>query len=259
MGGWVRDQLNHQPSKDLDLEIFGLSREQIAGLLSPYGFSAAVGQHFPVWRQTRAGIDVAFPRAGNETGETPGADSLGRAFRLASRHRDLTLNAIGWDPISQQLLDPYHGQKDLEDHRLRAVCAKTFGSDPLRVLRVARLHARLEAAVDPALAKLCRELDLGSIPTPRLAGELRRILSQAKQPSKAFEFLVEIDQLSVFGPVGSLHRLALDFPEHRSSEAFSLTLKVLDAAVLIAIKENLSNEAREQLMLAALCHNFGWI
>jgi tRNA nucleotidyltransferase (CCA-adding enzyme) len=257
VGGWVRDQLNHENSKDLDLEIFGLTREQIDQLLSPFGFSKPVGRHFPVWRQTRAGIDVAYPRADDLAGLAKGADSLESAFREASRHRDLTINAIGWDPRRQLLIDPWDGHRDLIARRLRAVSEDSFISDPLRVLRVARLHARLQAEVDPALAEICRGLDLLAIPVPRVAGELLRILSESRRPSRAFQFLAKIDQLRVFGPIDSLRGVRRDGQERREGEVFRQTLKGLDEAALIATEEGLSEVAREQLLLASLCRNLG--
>ena len=264
VGGWVRDRLLGKVSHDLDLEVFGVSRASLSEWLGDFGFSPPVGRRFPVWRQTRLGIDVGFPRGGTEAidpgvrPESADADdprSLARAFRAAARHRDLTINAIGWDPLADRLFDPFEGRSDLAAGRLRAVDESTFGADPLRVLRVARLHAELAADVDPTLRRLCREAELDSLPVERIAGELRRLLIEGARPSSAFEFLAEVGQLEVFGPLARLRGIPQDPRWHPEGDVFVHTLQVVDRAAEIA--RPLPEGQREALLLAALCHDFG--
>jgi tRNA nucleotidyltransferase (CCA-adding enzyme) len=50
VGGWVRDRLRERPSKDIDLEVFGVPQEQLAALLQQFGRVEAVGQSFPVYK-----------------------------------------------------------------------------------------------------------------------------------------------------------------------------------------------------------------
>lgn len=259
VGGWVRDSLNGESSKDFDLEVFGLSRDEISELLSPFGFSKPVGRQFPVWRRTRESIDLAYPRAGAECDLTGSASSstLESAFREASRHRDLTINAIGWDPIAQKLIDPWNGRSDLAARILRAVSGETFGADPLRVVRVARFRARLEARVDPALEELCRRQDLNGLAPERIASELTRILCESLRPSMALEFLADVGQLEVFAPIDSLRGVEQDPHWHPEGDVFVHTCMVVDRAARIARDEDLAGVAREVLLLAALCHDLG--
>lgn len=263
VGGWVRDRLHGEPSKDLDLEIFGLSPESISNLLRPFGFSDPVGQHFPVWRETRHGVDVNYPRAGSDLFSQDRADSLGVAFREASRHRDLTINAIGWDPLGSShddadpldLLDPWQGRADLAHRRLRFVDRETFGTDPLRVLRVARLSARFDARVDPGLIELCRGIKLAGLPIERIATELRRILRESSRPSQAFDFLAQIDHLDVFPPIAALRDVPQDPRWHPEGDVYVHTMQVVDCAAEIAA--GLSESGSERLLFAALCHDLG--
>ena len=55
VGGWVRDRLLGHPSKDLDLEIFGVPQGRLLPLLSNFGRIEAVGQSFPVYKVIRPG------------------------------------------------------------------------------------------------------------------------------------------------------------------------------------------------------------
>jgi tRNA nucleotidyltransferase (CCA-adding enzyme) len=101
--------------------------------------------------------------------------------------RDLTVNAIAYDPLKDELIDPFHGREDLDARRLRAVgdAVARFTEDGLRVMRAVRFAARLEFELEaateaaipaalPSLAKVSKE---------RVADELRKLLS-ARQPSR---------------------------------------------------------------------------
>jgi tRNA nucleotidyltransferase (CCA-adding enzyme) len=50
VGGWVRDRLRGRPSKDIDLEVFGISGDRLPPLLTQFGRVEAVGQSFPVFQ-----------------------------------------------------------------------------------------------------------------------------------------------------------------------------------------------------------------
>ena len=109
--------------------------------------------------------------------------------------RDLRVNAIAYDPASDTLIDPYDGQRDLAERRLRAVgptgdvyddAVARFSEDGLRVMRAVRFAAALEFALDPdtergigpalpSLAKVSRE---------RISDELRKTLA-TRAPSRA--------------------------------------------------------------------------
>jgi tRNA nucleotidyltransferase (CCA-adding enzyme) len=255
VGGWVRDQLADRATRDFDLEIYGLSRERISEILGPYGFTQPVGRQFPVWRNTRAGIDVALPRGEQSSQLDARPTSLDQAFRASALHRDLTLNAMAWDPLDERLIDPMEGRADLSAKRLRAVAAETFGADPLRVLRTARLSADFAADLDDDLITICRRVDATGLPVERIAGELRRILTDPSEPSRAFECLERVGQLEIFGPIAALRDVPQDIVWHPEGDVFVHTGMVIDQAALIA--KTLAPFEAEVLMLAALCHDLG--
>jgi len=255
VGGWVRDALLGQTSNDVDLEIFGLARDRVTELVTPLGFTEPVGRQFPVWRHTRAGFDLAFPRGEEKAFRGLSEETFPAALREAAQHRDLTLNAIAWDPLVDRLLDPLGGVSDLEARVLRAADLKTFGVDPLRVLRVARLHARFAARVDAKLVSLCRTLDLRALAVERVAVELRRMLLELERPSQAFDCLDELGQLEVFAPLAALKGVPQDPRWHPEGDVYVHTAMVVDRAAEIA--RSLPSEQAECLVFAALCHDLG--
>src|SRR5205085_2736392 len=60
----------------------------------------------------------------------------------AARRRDFTINAIAWDPLLDEYIDPFNGRRDIAARILQAVDVRTFPEDSLRVLRAVQFAAR---------------------------------------------------------------------------------------------------------------------
>lgn len=78
--------------------------------------------------------------------------------------RDFTINAIAYHPFSDTVIDPLHGQQDLNAKVLRMIAAQNLEDDPLRLLRAYRQAAQLGFSVEPSTQATIRQL------TPTLAG-----------------------------------------------------------------------------------------
>src|SRR5262245_46016134 len=123
VGGWVRDRLLGRESKDLDLEVFRLPIDRVRAIVESMGRVELVGESFQVFKL--GDIDVSLPRRESKTG--PGHRSFDVAAdpflsaEEAARRRDFTINAIAWDPLTDEYLDPFDGRADLADRRLRVV------------------------------------------------------------------------------------------------------------------------------------------
>jgi tRNA nucleotidyltransferase (CCA-adding enzyme) len=117
--------------------------------------------------------------------------------------RDFTINAIAWDPIDRQLIDPFGGARDLELRTLRAVGdpAARFAEDGLRVLRAARFVATLDVQLEPETARAI-EPSLASyrkVSPERIRDEWLKTML-ATRPSRAFEVMREHGMLAVTAP-----------------------------------------------------------
>ncbi len=122
--------------------------------------------------------------------------------------RDLTVNAMAWDPAAGQLLDPHGGAIDLERRVLRAVGdpLARFREDALRPLRVARFTATLEMEPDAPLRRALAALMVpgsgyagAAVAAERVRDELERMLG-AGRPSRGFELLREAGLLTLWLP-----------------------------------------------------------
>jgi tRNA nucleotidyltransferase (CCA-adding enzyme) len=258
VGGWVRDRLMGRISRDIDLEVFGIAAPALLELLSEFGTVNTVGESFTVYKV--AGIDVALPRRESKRGrghrgfEVTGDPDL--SIREAARRRDFTINAIAWDPLTGEYLDPWNGRSDLAARVLRAVDPVTFGDDTLRVLRALQFAARFEFVLEPGTREICSRLELDDLPAERIWGEVEKLLLQAARPSMGLQLALEL---------GVIHRL---FPElealvgceqepewHPEGDVWVHTLLVVDQA-----RQRIDDLARPRqvvVMLGALCHDLG--
>ena len=234
VGGWVRDHLLGVRSKDVDIEVSGLDVERLEALLAGFGSVHAIGRAFGVFRVGGIDVDFSLPRRDSKRGPghrgfdvTPDP-SLG--FAQAARRRDLTVNSIGIDPLTGEVLDPHGGRRDLERRVLRATDPERFPEDPLRGLRVAQLAARLEMAPDEELVALCRALDPSELSGERVFDEFGKLLLRAARPSIGFKVLEDTGQLRFFPELDALRGVPQDPEWHPEGDVWVHTLMVLDVA-----------------------------
>lgn len=171
VGGWVRDLHLDLPSKDVDLEVFGLEQDKILAVLQRHGRAHAVGKSFGVLklRIGREELDVALPF----DGEAPDPNL---PIELAVQRRDLRCNALYYDPLSGETLDPTGGLQDLKAGRLRAVSDQSLVQDRLRALRAVRFACTKKMGLAPELLEQIRVTSLADLAPERVLGELRKIL-----------------------------------------------------------------------------------
>jgi tRNA nucleotidyltransferase (CCA-adding enzyme) len=246
------------PSKDLDLEVYHLPAERLKALLGAFGSVNTVGESFTVYKV--GSIDVALPRRESRTGrghrgfEVVGDPDL--SFPDAARRRDFTVNAIAWDPLTGEYIDPFDGRGDLAARMLRAVDARTFGDDSLRVLRALQFAARFEFELNDATRGLCRDIPLDDLPAERIWGEIEKLLLRAARPSIGFALgldLLVIDRL--FPEIKALVGCEQEPEWHPEGDVWIHTLMVIDQARTRI--DDLDRARQIAVMLGAVCHDLG--
>jgi tRNA nucleotidyltransferase (CCA-adding enzyme) len=258
VGGWVRDRLMGRASKDVDLEVFGLAADRLRSVLAAFGPVNAVGESFTVYKVGE--IDVSLPRTESKVGRGhKGFEVRGDPFlspREAARRRDFTINAIAWDPLADEYVDPFDGRGDIGRKLLRAVDPATFGEDSLRVLRAIQFAARFEFDLDPATADLCRRIPLDDLPAERIWGELEKLLLQATRPSVGFDLALRLGVIDrLFPELKALVGCPQEPEWHPEGDVWVHTLMVIDQARTRI--DEFDRPRQIALMLGAVCHDLG--
>jgi tRNA nucleotidyltransferase (CCA-adding enzyme) len=266
VGGWVRDFARGVDSVDYDVEVYGLEAPALRSLIESHGKVDAVGEAFTVYkvrlrdRESRKSfvIDVSLPRRESKTGRGHRGFVIEgdpwMSLEEAARRRDFTVNAMMYDPLADEILDPYGGREDILRRIIRDVDPKTFIEDSLRVLRAMQFAARFEYSIDPATIKLCRGIDLSDLPAERIWGEVEKWLLQSRRPSLGLQAARDLGVSEKLWP--EIHAL-IDCPQdpvaHPEGDVFVHTGMVLDEARKLT--DDLPRPKKIAVMLAALCHD----
>lgn len=259
VGGCVRDALMGAQPKDWDLEVYNLEPARLREILDRFGPVNVVGESFTVYKLGQH-LDVSIPRRERKSGRghkgfvIEGDPSM--SVDEATRRRDFTINAILQDPLTGELIDPYHGRRDIEQRILHAVSAETFAEDSLRVLRAAQFAARFQFDIDDVTVALCREIDLTDLPAERIWGELEKLLLRAQHPSVGLEWLRKLRAIEqIFPEIQSLIEVPQDPEWHPEGDVFVHTKLVTDRARELV--DDLAYPRKVTVMIAALAHDFG--
>lgn len=197
VGGAVRDALLGLPVQDNDWVVVGATPEQM--MESGY---LPVGRDFPVFLHPRTREEYALARTERKTARGYHGFSFVTAPDVTLEQdlarRDLTINAIAEDERGL-LIDPYGGQRDLDQRVLRHV-SEAFVEDPVRILRLARFAARFaDFRVAPETMALMRRMvadgEVDHLVPERVWQELARGLME-QRPSRLFEVLRECGALA---------------------------------------------------------------
>ena len=199
VGGAVRDALLNRKVVERDYVVVGATPEEMIS----QGFTQ-VGKDFPVFLHPKTQEEYALARTERKSGKgyTGFVCDASSSVTLEEDllRRDLTVNAIAQDNLGK-LIDPYGGQKDLENRLLRHV-SEAFNEDPLRVFRVARFATRYAylgfTIANETMALMQAMADSGELSTlsaERVWQETKRSLLE-KTPHVFFSVLNEAHGLS---------------------------------------------------------------
>lgn len=238
VGGSVRDE----DPRDRDFVVVGVSVDE----MEERGFTDRMGSSVPVFRHPETNDEWAIA-------QTPDG-STAETIEEDLARRDLTINAMARNISTEELIDPFDGQKDLEDKVLRHV-GESFTRTPFHVLRVALFAARFsDFTIADDTKDLCREMssEVSSVHPQRLNEILSKNFKFAEDPRRFFDTLDEIDALEYAFPVLSELQEIPAGPEeyHREGSVYEHTMRVITEAFKLDPDD-------EYLLWAALGHDLG--
>ena len=265
VGGFVRDEIltkwgKGSPSKDLDLEVYGLSDKKLKKILSHFGKVNLVGESFSVFKL--GALDISLPRKDSKISKGHQGFKViydpKLSFKEAAKRRDFTINALGLDPLTGEILDEHQGLSDLKKGILRAVDFQLFGDDPLRVLRAAQLTSRLNFKIEEKTLKICQKLDLLELSWERIGEEFKKLLLLSEKPSIGLDYVRKLGVIKkLFPELMALIGLKQYKKWHPEGDVWIHNNMVIDEAAKISRQKKLSGEKSEQIMWSALVHDFG--
>jgi tRNA nucleotidyltransferase/poly(A) polymerase len=161
VGGCVRDHIMGLKPKDYDITT-NATPEDIIGLFpktfyeNTYGTVGVVtcGDELgiPCVDETTKIVEVTPYRleSGYSDSRHPDNVSWGESIEDDLKRRDFTVNAIAYNPTTNEIIDPYNGQQDIKDRIIRAVGDpdERFHEDALRLIRAVRFVSQLDFDLD---------------------------------------------------------------------------------------------------------------
>jgi poly(A) polymerase len=242
VGGYVRDKLLGRPTKDIDIVVVG------SGIGLAEYFAAKIGPaaHVSVFRNFGTAMVRFFERDEEWIVEFVGARK--ESYRADSRkplvedgsleddqnRRDFTINALALSLNRGdygQLLDPFHGLRDMEDGVIRTPLDPdiTYSDDPLRMMRAIRFACQLDFVIEKTSFESIRRNAgrIGIISRERINDELEKIML-APKPSIGLKLLMDTGLLHLIFPelVALKGAEFIDGRGHKDN--FYHTLQVLD-------------------------------
>ena len=253
VGGCVRDSLLGRTAHDWDLCTSALP-QQVMELFGTEQCIPTGLQHGTVTIKYGRQLyeTTTFRTEGSYTdGRHPDAVQFVPDVREDLARRDFTINAMAYN-AAEGLVDPFGGQKDLQNGLLRAVGEpqQRFTEDALRILRLYRFAARFGFALDAATARAARQLapHLDCISAERIQEELAKLLA-APQPGAYLEPAV----LAVVLPELTPESLTAVKPVVDACPAGEENLPVRWAALLGALGETDTRRVLKRLRCSNAC------
>ena len=184
VGGAVRDLLLGIEPKDFDIAT-DARPEQVKPL---FRRALIIGRRFRLVHVMMGPetVEVSTFRAADP--DTAEKDEHGRVLRdnvfgtqaEDARRRDFTVNALYFDPATEEVVDFHGGLADLKKRVLRVIGdpATRYREDPIRMLRAVRLSAKLGLTLDTATRAPIRSLAplMERVPPARLFDEMLKLL-----------------------------------------------------------------------------------
>jgi tRNA nucleotidyltransferase (CCA-adding enzyme) len=269
VGGAVRDALLGVAPKDIDIEVHRVAdTARLLREIRKIGDVGERGRSFGILAARIQGedFDVSLPHGCgvtvNARGDYAGGADEQSIIHDAFSRRDLTINAIGWDPASGELIDPFGGLRDLSSGVLRAT-SSAFGQDPLRLWRVVQFAGRFGFHVDHDTAAICTNVTRQiqdqptSVAAERTWMEWSKLLRNGNHWEAAATALAATGALMLLPELEATLTVPQDPSWHPEGDVFTHLVLSAQAAADSCVQNGVTADDREVAVLGALLHDLG--
>lgn len=254
-GGFVRDMLIGLATKtDIDIDIATSATPE--EVLAIFPEANQTGKSFGVMRVKHGEFEFEIASfredVGIMDGRHPAEVKYTRSMEVDAWRRDFTINAMYFDPISNEIHDFVGGRDDIKNRVIRFVgnAHTRIYEDYLRMLRAIRFAAKFhfELIGSSKVQIFFAAFNIEKLPQERIFGEINKIFETC-DVGLAFRLLNETQLLAyIFPEVYDLYQFEQPREFHPEGDVLTHTLQVLDH---IPMHSSLA------LCYAALLHDTG--
>lgn len=230
VGGCVRDTLRGEQVNDWDVATTALPQKVQSTFRRVIPTGIDHGTVTVLWKGRGYEVTTLRGEGAYSDGRRPDHVTFVGDIVQDLARRDFTVNAIAYDPVDGQLVDPFDGLADMRRKLLRAVGnpSERFGEDGLRILRGARFVATLEFELEPETEAAFRgALDTFRKVSPERVREEWLKTMKATVPSRAFEVMRRTGILEVTYPE-LLEQVGCEQNRWHAYDVWEHTMRVLD-------------------------------
>jgi poly(A) polymerase len=260
VGGPVRDAILGRVAPDVDLTTNATPDQILEVIKGKVDTHWEIGKEFGTigCRIGNDQIEITTYRTDQYEADSRKPEvKFGTDLKHDLERRDFTVNAMALTLPDREFVDPFGGFRDLEDKVLKTPGKpeNSFGDDPLRMLRGARLSSQLGFEIEPATFEAMQAMRqrLEIVSAERIQVELQKLMLGAN-PRMGLEALVDSGLAEIVLP--ELPALKLETDEHHHhKDVYQHTLTVVEQAIDYEKDYNL--EPDFVLRFAALLHDIG--
>jgi tRNA nucleotidyltransferase (CCA-adding enzyme) len=249
VGGSLRDILIGRTPSDWDLATSATPQEMMRIFKRVVPTGIAHGTVTVLWNDVPYELTTLRGEGAYSDSRRPDEVFFVKDIEEDLARRDFTVNAVAYDPLADQLVDPFGGIDDMQARVLKTVgrAEERFSEDGLRVLRAARFAATLEFELQAdTRAAIPKALDsFRKVSAERVRDEWLRTM-KARAPSRGFDVMRTTGILEITCP-DLVEQYGCAQNKHHAYDVWQHTMQCLDA----------STETDPVQRVAALLHDLG--
>ena len=256
VGGCVRGMIMHRPVADWDFTT-NATPEQIQHLFehtvyeNEYGTVGIVFDETEIPSEKMIEVTPYRKEAGYSDNRRPDTVKFGVSLEEDLARRDFTINALAYNPVTQELVDLHGGIADLHLGQIKAIgnAEERFDEDALRLMRAVRIATQLNGSVEEkTLEAIRKKADaLTTIAEERVRNEFVKII-MADNPAEGILLLKEAELLRHIAPE-LLLGVSVEQNQAHTYDVFEHNVRTLEHAGV--------KDLSLALRLAALLHDIG--